>query len=163
MSASLCSVAPKIWLALPTSAVPFMIAARVGEGAGDADADRGRAAEQRIVVVARECVALHQHLALEGVVLHRVAAGVKQIGVAAEDLAVAEHNHAAALADAPVQQADVDRIQPVLHDVPVPAAVAQRQPVSIYAKARPPASTRQVARKFPHGKRIDERTIRREQ
>ena len=98
-----------------------MVAAGIGEGAGYADADRGRAAEQRIGVGAGG-VALHQHLALEGVALHRVAAGVKQIGVAAEDLAVTEHNHAAALAGAAIQQADVDRIQPVLHDVPMPAA-----------------------------------------
>ena len=82
------------------------------------------AAEQRIGVLARGGVTLHQHLALEGVALHGVAAGVKQIGVAAEDLAVAEQNHAAALADAPIEQGDVDRIQPVLHDVPMPAAVA---------------------------------------
>ena len=36
--------------------------------------------------------------------LDRVAAGVKQIGVAAEDLAVPEHDHAAALAGTPVLQ-----------------------------------------------------------
>src|SRR5882757_366740 len=97
-------------------------AARVGEGAGYADADRVGSAEQRVVVVARGGVALHQHLALEGVALHGVAAGVKQIGVAAEDLSVPEQNHAAALAGASVQQVDVDRIQPVLHNVLMPAA-----------------------------------------
>src|SRR4051794_28710817 len=92
-------------------------AGRVGEGAGDADADRGRAAEQRIGVGAGG-VALHQHLALEGVALHRIGAGVEQIGVAAKDLAIPEKNHAAALARTSVEQADVDRIQPVLHRVP---------------------------------------------
>src|SRR6185369_7858088 len=61
-------------------------------------------------------------LAFEGIALHGVAAGIKQIGVAAEDLAVPEQNHAAALADAPIQQGDVDRIKPVLHDVPLQAA-----------------------------------------
>src|ERR1700758_5310213 len=60
----------------------------VGESAGDADADRVRAAEQGIVVLAR-CVATDQHLALEGVVLHRVGADVIKISVTADDLAVA--------------------------------------------------------------------------
>ena len=69
-------------------------------------------------------VALHQHLALEGVALHRVAAGVKQVGVAAEDLAIPEQDHAAALAGSAVLQADMDRIQTVLHDVPMPAVRA---------------------------------------
>src|SRR4051794_25166621 len=61
---------------------------------------------------------LYQHFALEGVALHRIGAGVEQIGVAAEDLAVPEKNHAAALARTSVEQADVDRIQPVLHRLP---------------------------------------------
>ena len=97
-------------------------AARISEGAGDADADGIGSAEQRIGVLAGSGVTLHQHLALEAVALHGVAAGVEQIGVAAEDLTVPEQNHAAALAGAPIQQGDVDRIQPVLHDVPMPAA-----------------------------------------
>src|SRR6185437_8321501 len=103
--------------------------AGVGERAGDTDANRGGPAEQWLVVIAGRGVALHQHLALEGVVLDRVAAGIEQVGVAADDLAVAEHNNPAALADAPVLQADVNRIQPVLHNVPVPAPIAQRKPV----------------------------------
>src|SRR4051794_29465132 len=61
---------------------------------------------------------LYQHFALEGVALHRIGAGVEQIGVAAEDLAVPEKNHAAALARTSVEQADVDRIQPVFHRLP---------------------------------------------
>src|SRR3954469_21587496 len=56
----------------------------VGEGAGYADADRVRAAEQRIFVRAGG-VALHQHLALESVALYGVAAGIEQECVAAED------------------------------------------------------------------------------
>src|SRR6185312_16801900 len=51
----------------------------VGEGAGYADADRGRSAEQGIVVVARRRVTLHQHLAPEGVLLHRIGAGVEKV------------------------------------------------------------------------------------
>src|SRR4030081_2412820 len=60
-------------------------------------------------------MALDQHLALEGIPLRRIAAGVKQIGIAAEDFAIPEHDHAAALADAPILQADMDRIQCVFH------------------------------------------------
>src|SRR6185312_8303007 len=98
---------------------PVHAAAGVGEGPRYADADRIRAAaEQRIVIVARRGVALYQHFAFEAVTLHSVAAGIKQVGVAAEDLAIAEQNDAAALADAPIQQGDVDRIEPVFHDVP---------------------------------------------
>jgi hypothetical protein len=62
-------------------------------------------------------MALDQHLALEGIPLRRIAAGVKQIGIAAEDFAIPEHDHAAALACSPILQADMDRIQTVLHDV----------------------------------------------
>src|SRR5258708_30415530 len=62
-------------------------------------------------------MALDQHLALEGIPLRRVAAGVIQIGVAADDLALPEHNHAAAFAGSPILQADMDRVQTVLHDV----------------------------------------------
>src|SRR5215472_2385956 len=81
--------------------------ARVGEGAGNADADRSGAAEQRIVVVARRGVTLHQDLAPEGiVVLHRVGSGIEKIGIAADDLAVAEYDDAATLADAPILQVD---------------------------------------------------------
>src|ERR1700716_3538647 len=61
-------------------------------------------------------MALDQNLALEAIALRRVGAGVKQISIAAEDFAIAEHDHAAALADAPILQADMDRIQTVLHD-----------------------------------------------
>src|SRR6185312_6946566 len=93
-------------------------AAGIGKSSGNADADRIGAAEQRIVIVARGSVALHQDLALEGVALHGVAAGIKQVGVAAENLAVPEQNDAAALAGAPIQQGDVDRIESVVHDVP---------------------------------------------
>lgn len=62
-------------------------------------------------------MALDQHLALEGISLRRVAAGVIQIGIAADDLALPEHDHAAAFACSPILQADMDRIQTVLHDV----------------------------------------------
>ena len=62
-------------------------------------------------------MALDQHLALEGIPLRRVAAGVVQIGVAADDPALPEHDHAAALAGSAVLQADMDRVQTVLHDV----------------------------------------------
>src|SRR5436309_7535803 len=84
----------------------------VGEGAGYADADGVRSAEQRVGIQARG-MALHQHLAPEGVSLHGVAAGIKQERVAAEDLPVAKQDHAAALARTSVQQVDVDRIKPV--------------------------------------------------
>jgi hypothetical protein len=89
----------------------------IGEGAGDPDADRARAAEQRIGV-GTGGMALDQHLALEGIALRSVGAGVKQIGIAAEDLAVTEQDHAAALAGPAILQADVDRIQAVFHDAP---------------------------------------------
>src|SRR4051794_40671136 len=79
------------------------VPARLREGATEADADRGRAAEQRIVVAPRRGVTLDQHLALEGVVLHRVAAGVIEVGIAAKNLAVAKQNHAAALADPTIE------------------------------------------------------------
>src|SRR5882757_3583867 len=69
----------------------------IGEGAGNADADRARAAEQRIGI-GTAGMALDQNLALEGVSLRRVTAGVKQIGIAAEYFAIPEHDHTAALA-----------------------------------------------------------------
>src|SRR4051794_35225870 len=72
---------------------------------------------------------LYQHFALEGVALHRIGAGVEQIGVAAEDLAVPEKNHAAALARTSVEQADVDRIQPVLHRLPDATVPGRRAPL----------------------------------
>jgi hypothetical protein len=62
-------------------------------------------------------VALDQHLAFESIPLRRVTAGVKQIGIAAEDFAIPEHDHAAAFAYSSILQADMDRIQTVLHDV----------------------------------------------
>src|SRR5216683_3154274 len=109
----------------------------LGEGSGDADADRGRAAEQGIGVGAGG-VALHKNLALEGVILHGVGAGIKQVSVAADDLTVAEHDHAAALAGASILQADVYRIQPVPHDVPMPPAVAHGSRFHIMPKADTP-------------------------
>src|SRR5437868_6515904 len=86
----------------------------VGEGAGHPDADRARTAEQRIGIGATG-MALHQHLAFEAVAFGRVGAGVKQIGIAAEDLAIAEHHYAATLAGSAVLQADMDRIQSIFH------------------------------------------------
>ena len=74
----------------------------------------------------------------------KAAASVEQIGVAADDLAVTEHNDAATLADAPVLQADVNRIQSVFHLVPVPAAVAQRLPVFLLCQTAKASATRQV-------------------
>src|ERR1700692_968143 len=65
-------------------------------------------------------MALDQYLAFEGIALRSVGADVKQIGVAAEDFAIPEHNNAAALAGTTVLQADVDRIEAVFHNVPVP-------------------------------------------
>ena len=62
-------------------------------------------------------MALDQHFAFEGIPLRRVAAGVVQIGIAADDLAIQEHDHAAAFACSPILQADMDRIQTVHHDV----------------------------------------------
>ena len=126
-------MAPKIWLALPTSAVPFMVAA-VSVKVPETPMPTGLGPPNKGLSLARGGVALHQHLALEGVALHGVAAGVKQIGIAAENLAVAKQNHPAALADASVQQGDVDRIQTVFHDVPMPASVAHGGRC-IYAKA----------------------------
>src|SRR5438445_10191936 len=72
-------------------------------------------------------MALDQNLALKGVVLYGVGAGVKQIGIAAQDFAVAEHDHSAALADASILQGDVNRIQTVFHGVPPPISVALRK------------------------------------
>ena len=82
-----------------------------------------------VVIVARGGVTLYQDLALEGIALHGVAAGIEQIGVAAENLAVPEQNDTAALAGAPIQQGDVDRIEPVLHDVPDAGGRAHGKPV----------------------------------
>src|ERR1019366_6241099 len=82
----------------------------------DANADRTRPAEQRIGI-GTGGMALDQNLALEGIALGHIAAGVKQIGIAAEDLAIPEHDHAAALARSPILQADMDRIQTVFHGV----------------------------------------------
>jgi hypothetical protein len=62
-------------------------------------------------------MALNQHLAFESVALRRVGAGVKQIGIAAEDFAIPEHDHAAAFAYASILQADMDRIQTIFHEV----------------------------------------------
>src|ERR1700716_2841989 len=67
--------------------------------------------------------AVGQDRALEGVPLRRIAAGVKQIRIAAEDFALPEHDHTAALAGPAVLQADVDRIQTVPHDAPMPTPV----------------------------------------
>ena len=103
----------KIWLALPTRAIHD--GRGIGERAGDADADRGRAAKQRIGIGAAG-MALDQNLALEGVAFRRIAAGIKQIGIAAEDSAIPEHDHAAAFAGPTILQADMDRIQTVFHD-----------------------------------------------
>ncbi len=89
-------------------------------GAGDADADRLRAAEQRAHGRARR-VLLDRDLALEraGLGVDHIAAGIEQEGVAAEDLAVAKNHDTATLARAPIEQIDVDRIQCVFHNVPV--------------------------------------------
>src|ERR1700719_5313848 len=65
-------------------------------------------------------MALDQYLAFEGIALGSVGADVKQIGVAAEDFAIPEHDNAAALAGTTVLQANVDRIEAVFHNVPVP-------------------------------------------
>src|SRR5215217_9605137 len=137
-------------------------AAGIGESSGYADADRTGAAEQRIVIVARGGVALHQDLALEGIALHGVAAGIKKIGVAAENLAVPEQNDAAALAGAPIQQGDVDRIEPVLHDVPDAGRRAHGSRSRSYAKAWHAPSTRQVARQFPPRKQTRSMLLRRD-
>src|SRR5438270_1610996 len=90
-------------------------------------------------------MALHQHLALEGVALHRVAAGIKQECVAAEDLPVTEQDHAAALARTSVQQVDVDRIKPVLHDIS-DATVPGRGAPAPLCQPGGAASTRQLGR-----------------
>ena len=59
------------------------------------------------------------------------------VGIAAENLAVPEQNDSAALAGAPIQQGDVDRIQPVLHDIPQPAAAATETGKSLMPKWNP--------------------------
>jgi hypothetical protein len=43
-------------------------------------------------------MALNQDFAFEGIAPHHVAAGIEQIGVAPEDLAIPEQDHAAAFA-----------------------------------------------------------------
>src|SRR5665213_2449883 len=91
----------------------------VGVGAGNADANRTRAAEQRVGIRATG-MALDQHLALEGIAgFDGIAADVKQVSVAAEDFAIPEHDNAAALARTSILQGDVDRIQTVFHSVPI--------------------------------------------
>ena len=137
-------------------------AAGIRESSGYADADRIGPAEQRIVIVTRGGVALYQDLALEGIALHGVAAGIKQIGVTAENLAVPEQNDAAALAGAPIQQGDVDRIEPVVHDVPDAGRRAHGSRSRSYAKAWHAPSTRQVARQFPHRKQTQSVPLRRD-
>ena len=69
---------------LPTSAVPFMVP-RVSVKVPDTPMPTGFGPPNSglSVLVARGGVTLHQHLALEGIALHGVAAGVKQIGIAA--------------------------------------------------------------------------------
>src|SRR6185437_5296098 len=64
----------------------------LGVGAGDADAYRLRSSEQRVDVRARG-MSLDQHFALEGVTSDHVAAGVEQVGVTAQDLAILKHDH----------------------------------------------------------------------
>src|SRR5262245_33625038 len=59
-------------------------------------------------------------------------------------MSVAEHDNPAALADAPVQQGDVNRIQAVLHNVPMPAFVAQRKPVPQLCQSAAGGATRPV-------------------
>src|SRR6202034_2106174 len=90
----------------------------VGEGAGNADADRARSAKQWILIRAAG-VALDQYLAFKGITLRGVGAGVKQIGIAPDDLAIPEHDNTAALAGTTVLQADMDRIKAVFHGAPV--------------------------------------------
>src|SRR4051794_19463393 len=102
------------------------------------------AAEQRIGIGAGG-MTLDQDLALEAVALHRVGAGIIQIGVAAENLPVPEKNHAAALARTPVEQVDVDRIQPVLHLLP-DATVPGRGAPAALCQAGGASSTRRVGR-----------------
>src|SRR4029077_20222514 len=84
------------------------------------DADRNLSlAEQRIDLTAVRRMAVHDLLALEGVfLLHAVAAGVVEISVPAPDHAVAEDNDARPLAGVTVQEANVNRVQPVFHFVP---------------------------------------------
>src|SRR3569832_1565413 len=93
----------------------------IGEGTGDADADRVGSAKQRGNIGAR-CVAPDQNLALEGIFLHGVTADIEEKYVTAKDLAVAKQDDAAALAGATVLKDDVDRIKPILHGLlaPVP-------------------------------------------
>src|ERR1700678_3535999 len=88
-------------------------------------------------------MALDQHLAFEGIALRGVGADVKQIGIAAEDFAIPEHDNAAALAGTTVLQADVDRIEAVFHGAPV-NHIRPAEVVACYAKLEPAASTRQV-------------------
>lgn len=63
----------------------------------------------------------HRHFALEGVGfgIADIAADIEQIGVAAQDLAVAKHDNAASLARPSVQKIDVNRIKCVFHNIPV--------------------------------------------
>src|SRR6185437_949016 len=65
----------------------------VGKGARNADADRTRPTEQRTLVRAAG-MALDQNLPFEGVALRGVSADIKQIGIPAEDFAIAEHENA---------------------------------------------------------------------
>jgi hypothetical protein len=141
----------KIWLALPTSAVPFITPA-VSVKVPETPIPTGLGPAEQRIGVRTAGMALDQNLALEGIALGRVAAGVKQIGIAAEDLAIPEHDHAAALAGTAVLQADVDRIQTVLHEAPVRAPFGSGA-ASCYAKAGHAASTRQVDRGWRAGRK----------
>src|ERR1700727_1948099 len=85
-------------------------------------------------------MALDQNLALEGIFLHRVAADIEQVRVAAQDIAIPKQHDTAAFAGAAVLKDDMDRIQPILHGLLTPDPT---KPVC-YAKVLRPPSTQQV-------------------
>src|SRR5581483_5903854 len=96
----------------------FHLATPVGVSlSGDADRDL-TLTEQRVLLAAVGRMTVDDHLTFKGVVLHRVAAGIIKVSVAAADHTVAENNDAGALAGVAVEKADVNRIQPVFHPVP---------------------------------------------
>src|SRR3954447_10530045 len=100
---------PESLAGLPDQRGPVHDCCRISEGAGDADTDRARPAEQR-TDVGTGGMALDENLASESAFSYRVGAGVIQVSIAANDSAVSEDDHAAALADASILQAGMNRI-----------------------------------------------------
>ena len=71
-----------------------------------------------------------------GLFLNRIGAGVEQVGVAAADGAVTEHDDAAAAAEAAVDQVDMNGIKPVTHGPEARPRRRCRRPVAFVNRKR---------------------------